>query len=425
MDTDVLIVGAGLAGLCCARALTRRGVPVAVLEASDGVGGRVRTDEIDGFRVDRGFQVLSTAYAEVRATLDLEALELGRFRAGARIQLGGGRVATLGDPFRDPGQLLSSLFSPVGSIVDKLRIFALRRRLLASTPERIWSAEQRTTAELFAATFSERFVERFLRPFYAGVFLERDLVTSSRKFEYTFRCFALGDATLPKGGMGRVSEQLAAGLPRGTVRLGQSVERVHDDARGVTLADGRELRGKAVVLATDGVTAHRLWGGIEDPGSLPLGAHLAFDAPRAPWNEPVLMLDGSGEGGLVNDVCVPSRVAAGYAPAGRELVSVSVVDAARAAALDDGALEEAVRAQLGGWFGDSVSSWRLLRVLRIPHALPSQTCAALEPHERDVALPARDGGGRIYVCGDHREDGSIQGAMNSGRRAALAVAAGI
>ena len=237
----VLIVGAGMAGLACALQLHRAGRAVRVFEASDGVGGRVRTDVHDGFLLDRGFQVFLDTYPQTRKLLDLEALDLKAFEPGALIYRGG-RLHRLMDVFRRPASAWSSLTAPVGSLSDKLRVGWLRMKLLNSSFEAIAAREDRTTESyLREFGFSETIIDRFFRAFYGGIFLERELRTSSRMFEFTFKLFGRGSATVPANGMGEIPKQLASRLPHGTIQLNQAVKTVGIDS--ITLESGERIQG--------------------------------------------------------------------------------------------------------------------------------------------------------------------------------------
>jgi phytoene dehydrogenase-like protein len=406
---DVIVVGAGLAGLTCARELHVHGVDVLVLERGDEVGGRVRTDEIEGFLFDRGFQVLLTAYPEAQRVLDMESLGLRPFAAGALVRHAGG-FARLADPYRQPLTALRALRDGPGGLADKLRVLRLRWRLARCSLNEILEAPQVTTREaLRLEGFSQEMRDAFFRPFLGGVFLDPTLDTSSRLFAFVFKLFGEGDAALPATGMQAIPRQLADGLPAGSVRTAATVETVGDG--WVELAGGERLEAADIVVATDGPEAARLTGAFVAPAARAVTC-LHFAAGRSPLDEPVLVLDGEGHG-PVNDLCVPSDVAPSYAPPGAALVSASVLGVP---ALDDGALESAVRDQLRGWFGTQVDDWRRLRVQRIPFALPALTPDVFAPAARPVRL--RDG---LLVCGDHRDTASIQGALVSGRRAAAAV----
>ena len=408
MKPDVLIVGAGLAGLCCARKLHQPGVSFLILEASDGVGGRIRTDLIEGFRVDRGFQVFLTSYPEAKQVLDYESLELRPFLPGALVRHGGA-FHQLTDPWRRPLAALGSLFSPIGSFVDKLQTARLRSHSLKGTSEERFRDPETTTIEaLKNAGFSASMIDRFFRPFLGGIFLDPELQTSSRMFHFVFRMFSLGSACLPTEGMEAIPRQLAAGLPSDSVRFGAKVVRVQPGL--VMLESGEELRAGAVVLAVDGTGAAQLLGDVM-PSAGQSVTCLYFVARRSPVEQPVLVLNGEGRG-PVNNLCVPTVVAPSYGPSDESLVSVTVLGIPR----DEELLQTEVRKQLRDWFGLAADDWRHLRTYRIPYALPNQVPPALAVPERSVR---RQSG--LYVCGDHLDNASIQGAMVSGRRAAAAV----
>ena len=408
MTHDVLIVGAGLAGLCCARRLQNQGVRSLLLEASDGVGGRIRTDLVDGFRLDRGFQVFLTIYPEAKQLLDYDALQLKPFLPGALVRHGG-RFHQLTDPWRRPLAALRSLFSPIGSFADKLLVARLRSRSLKGTfEERFRDPETTTFQALQDAGFSTAMIERFFRLFLGGIFLDPELDTSSRMFHFVFRMFSLGSACLPAEGMEAIPRQLAADLPPGSVRLGAKVVRVQPGS--VRLETGEEINGRAVVVAAEGTGAALLLG--EAIPSAGQGVTcLYFVARRAPVEQPILVLNGEGRD-PINNLCVPSIVAPSYGPPGKSIVSVTVLGIPT----DEDQLRAEVLEQLVNWFGPAVKDWRHLRSYRIPYALPRQASPALSVPERPVRWQPG-----LYVCGDHRDNASIQGTMVSGRRAAEAV----
>jgi phytoene dehydrogenase-like protein len=411
MSADVIIVGAGLAGLSCARDLEAAGQKVRVLEAADAAGGRVRTDIVDGFRLDRGFQVLLTAYPDARQLLDYNALDLRPFHNGSLIRREG-RFHRISDPGRHPGDAWSTLMAPIGSFRDKLRIWSMRRTLLRYSDAEVFEAEEMTTVEALRSrwNFSERMIECFFRPFIGGVTLDDTLRTSSRFFEFVMRMFAKGDAAVPRMGMQEIPAQLARPLASDAVHLETPVRSV-PDAHRVLLEDGRRLEARHVVVATDGHIAAELIRGLS-----PVPFHqvhtLYFRAPSFSVRDPILILNGDGAG-LVNNVVCMSAVSPDYAPEGSELISVSVVNQPQAQGEE---LLDPVRAELTGWFGAEARAFEHLRTYTIPRALPTQEPPALTPPER----PIRTDEG-VFVCGDHRDQSSIQGAMRSGRRTASAI----
>ena len=411
-DPDVLVVGAGLAGLACARSLVRAGRSVLVVEARERIGGRIHTDTLEGFRLDYGFEVLQTAYPEARSALDFAALDLRPFRPGALIRIDGGfhRVA---DPWRDPLALIPALRAPIGSLGDKWRLARLRWRTTRAAPEALYARpESRTDEYLRASGFSEAMIERFFRPFFAGVFFDPTLSVSSRAFEFYFAAFAAGDTALPAAGMGAIPAQIAAGLPPGAIRTGARVASLGE--RCVILESGERLGARAVVVATDGASAARLLGETRVPGTRGTTC-VYFAAEAPPIREPMLVLNATRRG-PVNSVVVPTLLSRDYAPPGMTLVAVNVLGGA---APDDAALAGAIRAQLVEWFGAGVGSWRHLRTYRIPDALPLQEPPLADPTRRIARQ-----NDWLFVAGEHRNAACIQWALHSGRRAAEEIVSG-
>ena len=393
------MVGAGLAGLACARHLQEAGHSTTVLEASDAVGGRVRTDVVDGMLLDRGFQVHNTGYPEAQRMLGHERLQLRRFTAGALVRLGD-RLHGVGDPRRMPRWAPSTARAPIGSLKDKALSASLAAQAALHSADALLSRPETTTyAALRARGLSDPVIDRFFRPFLTGVFLESELSTSSRFFDLVWRSFARGDQCVPAGGMGAIPTQLAGGLP--DVRLSTPVEQVQ---AGSVLAAGQTIRPRAIVVATAASQAAALLPGLVVPASSSVTTHYHL-APEPPIAQPAIVLDGEG-GGPVTNTVVLTNAAPSYAP-GRHLVSSSVVTG------DAG--EPVVRAHLARLYGVDTSAWHHVRSYEILEALPRQD-PPMGRFRRSVRLEPG-----LYVCGDHRDSASIQGALVSGRRAAAAV----
>lgn len=419
---DCIVVGAGLAGLACARALVAAGRRVTVIEAADRVGGRVATDTVDGFRIDRGFQVYNDAYPEGRRQLDHAALDLGAFEPGALIA-DGGRLRRVADPWRRPLAAFSGLLDGTVGIADGLRTARLRgaaiRDFRAGRLDLggVGAAAERTTRdELAARGFSPAFIRLFFVPFFGGVFLERTLETAAPVFLFDFAMFSLGRACLPRGGMDAIPRQLAAGLPADAVRLGARVRRAEPGR--VILDDGSELSAPQVVVATDAAAVGTLLPGRE--GGAAASRHwkptrlAAFAALQSPLPGRVLLVNAAADGPIDN-LTVPSDIVAGYAPPGRSLVYASIRGDCRAEGAD---LVAAVRQQAAGWLGQSVRDWTHLTTVSVPYALPDESPAARR---------SRPAGPRVapglWVCGDHCHSASINGALASGRLCAEAILA--
>ncbi len=421
---DVAIVGAGLAGLCCAVRLERAGLSVKLLEAEDAPGGRIRTDQVEGFRLDRGFQVLLTGYPEIGQHFDVKPLRLCPFARGALVRHGG-RFHHFADPFRDSlGNALSIAVDPVVSLNDKLRVARLRRLVKHGEPADLFKKPEMTTRQFLEEYgFSSKMVDRFFVPFLAGIFLERELATSSRYFQFLFRVFAYGDTAVPENGMEMLPRQLAVRLKSGTLETNVLVNAIRRNGNGFVLDGGKKASypARQVVLAVDDEQVRSLLNhenGRWPPSDLVQwnrATTFYYATDRTPIDGPLLVLNGDGPAaGPVNHAMVLSQASQRYAPPGMHLIAANVVGRAPHSDSQIEQLERDTRAQLARWFGAGVTRWTVVGGYPILHALP--LCAHAEWQQSNPRL--MEG---VYVCGDYRETPSIEGALASGRRAAESV----
>ncbi|MFI5933097.1 NAD(P)/FAD-dependent oxidoreductase [Actinoplanes sp. NPDC051494] len=408
VEVDVVIVGGGLAGLAAARRLDRTGVDWLLVEGSDRLGGRVVTDVVDGWHLDRGFQVLNTSYPRVPALVDIDALDMRYFTPGVLVRRGG-KLHRLENPLREPQTVVQTLGSGVGSLADRLKFAALATRCATYPPARLLDAPEMTTQEaLRKAGLSHRMIEEVLRPFLSGVFGDRSLDTSSHVLAMVLRSFARGRIGVPASGMGTLPAAVAGPLPYPQLLINA---RVLSLGPGMVVTEGGEIRCRAIVVATDPVTASELLPGLPRPDMHGLTTYY-FGAPHAPIGEPTLLLDGDRREIVANTI-VMSNAAPEYAPAGKSLIAASAVGVAA----PSGASEAVLRVELARIYGVPTDDWELLSIVPIPHALPS----APAPQHR-LRKPVALGDG-LYVAGDHRDSPSIQGALASGWRTAGAVLA--
>ncbi|MGW0902044.1 NAD(P)/FAD-dependent oxidoreductase [Streptomyces sp. NPDC002853] len=418
---DVVIVGAGVAGLSAAHQLTSAGVTTVVLEAAPYVGGRMSTEKVDGFRLDRIGQLLTTSYPELRHTPGLDALVLRPFVPGVLVHSDGRhhRAVEPTSPRRARGALTAARAlasaprgprtarttpraAPLGGALDQARLGAALARLAATDPKRLLARPELPAAQaLFARGLPARTVTGFLRPLLSALLCDPDLTTSSRCADLALHSFARGRLCLPEGGAEVLPELLAATLPPGTVRTGVRVTGV--STTSVTTAEHGEVRCRAVLLATDARAAAALLPGLRVP-SFHQVTVLHHAAPEAPLAEPALLLDADRSGPVAHTAVV-SHVDPSRAPAGRSLVSSTV--------LGPPPDERAVLAHLAELYGTSTARWESLAVHHTREAVPAM------PPPHDLRRPVRLLSG-LYVCGDHRDTSTVQGALYSGRRAARA-----
>lgn len=409
LTADVIIVGGGIAGLNCARHLYRQGVDVLVLEADDDIGGRIRTDTVDGFLLDRGFQVLQTAYPELENSLDLRALNLKPFDPGVIIRKNG-RFRILADPIRAPRYLLHSLLSGIGTVSDKLRVMRLFWRLYQDGPKKFLAQkDMKTVTYLNNLDFSNDMIQSFFKPFFAGVSLDPDINVSSRVFNYLLYMFARGQACLPEAGMAAIPRQIASTLPNKRIETRARVQTISENT--VILEDDRRLNSKTIVLATDAGETGRLLG---ESNTVPYFSEYCvyFAAEKPPLPHNMLMLNGTDKGPVTN-LAIPSQAAEQYAPPGQTLIAAVVIGISE---ISENDLLDQVFIQMQDWFGKAVDKWLHLKTYHILRALPDQRPPQPIPFEASPQIHRN-----IYACGEYRSVPSIQWALFSGRKTAESI----
>ena len=406
-----IVVGAGLAGLTCAKILAEGGEEVALFEASDGVGGRIRTDERDGFLLDRGFQVYFTAYPVSRRHLDHESLDLRTFDPGAVICRGHSK-SVLSDPRRDPPAILPSLLSDAATVGDKLRILRLASEVASLEVEaasEVPGEDSSSLEYLRGVGFSERFINEFFRPFYGGVFLDRSLGTSARVLQFTFGMLATGETAVPALGMGEIPRQLASHLPEGVVNLNSPVERLlYEGGRvsGVEVS-GEQHEADAVVVASDAPTAGGLTGEAVPEDAV--GQLCIYYAGGGIGGKKISL--NAEDGGFLNNAVQISNVSESYAPEGQELVCAVALGGMHLP--DDEVYRRGVE-DITRWY--PAADLHPLAVYRIPYAQFSQPPGI---HRRLPGNRAPSPG--LVLAGEYTEDSSINGSMLSGEKAAREV----
>ncbi|NNK14551.1 MAG: NAD(P)-binding protein [Desulfofustis sp.] len=408
---EVVIIGAGLAGLSCARVLQKHNVGFTLLEKADRPGGRIKTDRVNGYLLDHGFQVLQTGYPDISKYLNLQDLKLSSFPSGVAIRHNK-KFHVIADPRRHPLNFYSTLAAPIGSVGDRFKLLKLAGSLARHPMEHIFDGpEEPTMAFLTDWGFSSRFIKSFFTPFFSGACLDPSMQGSSRVLKYVTRLFATGDAVLPAEGMGAIPNQIAASLPAHSIRYNHEATKVEDGQ--VTLVDGSIIEARYVVVAVSQPVCARILN-IDAPVKSVAEACVYFSSDwRPPLNQPFLVLNGEGSG-PVNNIAFPSLVAPTYAPTGKTLIAAVVLGEEF---VDNHDLENLVRQQLAGWFGAEVQGWEHIKTLTIHHALPRQAPPTSNPYR--IPQPYSDG---IRICGEHQSLPGLLWALMSGEMAGFSLA---
>jgi protoporphyrinogen oxidase len=404
-DYKIHIIGAGVSGLIAARVLEDNGFSPVIIEATDRVGGRVKTDIIDGYQLDHGFQVLLTAYPAAKKYLNFEALELQKFLPGATI-FNNGNTKTIGDPLRDLSLLIPTLTSGIGTISDKLKVLKLNQLLKKTSLSEIFVKSEKTTLQyLLDFGFSEEMISKFFKPFFSGIFLETKLDTSSRMFEFVYKMFGEGYASLPKAGIEAIPKQLLQNLNNTTFKFNTKVTSIKDGE--ITLDDNTKLESHFTIIATE---ASSLISNLKNQSTKWKSCHtLYFETEGRVMIKPIIGLIPE-DGTLINNIFYHTSIGT-YTTANKELLSVTVVDNQN---LSDEILIERVKTELKEHC--NIHSCKFIKQYDIPMALPKLKDIRYEMLASETRLTTS-----LFLAGDTQLNGSLNAAMISGERAALGV----
>jgi phytoene dehydrogenase-like protein len=404
MKPTITIIGAGISGLTAAVYLHQKGYKIQILEASDRAGGRIKTDIIDGFRLDRGFQVLLTEYPETKALLDYKKLNLKRFLPGATVLYDEGQFE-IADPFRRPTATFATLLAPVGSLKDKINTFFLKNKLVKIAVSDVFKQpEVDTISQLKKYGFSPKMIDRFYKPFFSGIFLENDLKTSSNMFDFVMTMFSEGDAAIPELGMEEIPKQLVGMLPANSIQYNVKVTAIENNK--IICEDGTTFEADKIIIATEaiGLASNYI---SKTKQNFHQVTNVYFEAKMAPAKKAVVVLNASSQKKWVNNLTVMSNVSNKYAPTGKVLISISYNGIPT---IDDATLAENMKAELKQWYGNQVEDWKILKTYRIKYALPNQEKVSNEVPNSEIKINEN-----LFICGDHLLNGSINAAMKSGR----------
>ena len=397
---EFLVVGAGLAGLTAAKVLSQSGREVLLLEKSDGVGGRVRTDQYKDFLLDRGFQVLLTAYPELPKHLNLSLLRLHSFESGATI-FSDGHFSKVGDPFRNVSSIMSTAFTKTIGMQDKIKLLKLRNSLIGRKKIYFQQKDDKRILETFEELgFTSKAIIRFFKPLVGGIQLDPTLSGSTRLCFLVLKMLFIGDAAVPSRGMGAISEQLSKQINESSIRLTSPVDKV--EGKKVILESGESFLPSNLIIATEGPATAKLLG-QESPLSRSVSC-IYFSAPQAPSSSKAILLNGEKNGPALN-VAIMSNISPSYSKNGKALIAVAIPNTIKPDSMEN------VLIQMRKWFGDSVDSWEHIKTYSIEHGQPDLRPG--DPFRKSI----KNSEG-VYICGDHRDTPSIQGALVSGRRAA-------
>ncbi len=401
-DKKITIVGAGISGLTAAKLLNEAGFEVLILEASNHIGGRVNTVNKNGYLLDRGFQVLLGNYPLAKELLNYDDLNLKAFEPGAKI-LYQNKIYDVLDPLRKPLSLFKTLFSPIGSLADKLIMFKLKISLKFKSVEQIFEEDEQTTISyLLKLGFSDKMIKRFFKPFLGGIFLEKELTTSSRMFNFVFKMFGEGDALIPASGMQEIPKQLAKGLSSNQIVFNSFVTEVKDNT--IICNNGNEYLSDYIIIATDEINLPKPF--TKTAENYQSVHDYFFITDKLPYKDPIIALNAN-DNALVNNMAIMDNISKEYVSNQKHLISISVIKDIGKLSQDD--IIQKIKLEMSEWF--DVDDWEFLESFTVNYALPNQVNVKNSIPDSDLIKQPN-----IFNCGDYLSNGSINAAMYSGKR---------
>jgi protoporphyrinogen oxidase len=404
----IVIVGTGVSGLSAGIYLKKKGYQnITFIEASDRVGGRMKTDIVDGYTLDRGFHTYFTAYPYASEILDLDELDLKFLNSGALV-LNNRKLKKYIDPFKNPLSSLKMLFSDIGKWNDKLNLIKRRAEAKQISENQIFEKfEVKTSSILKKKHFSNQIIKNFFNPLFSSIFLDNELKTSRRVFDYTFKMLMEGRAAIPAKGIESIPKQMAAHFDKNNFIFNNPVVDIKDQV--VYLQNGDTISADITLIATDHNTFYAKY--KKEPLSVNHKSTtcLYFSADSKPFKEPMVCVNAN-EPKFVNSVVVLTNIDKQFAPVGKELISVNINGLSK---VKDDVIENVVKDELSKYFGMEIFNWKLLKVYKIDYALPNQEFVLGKRKIADMKL-----GEQVYVCGDHLLYGSMNAAIKTGKMVA-------
>ncbi|RFS16145.1 NAD(P)/FAD-dependent oxidoreductase [Emticicia sp. C21] len=403
-DFSTVIIGGGISGLTCAKYLNDKGMSFVILESSDALGGRVRTDMVEGFRLDRGFQTLLTNYTEARKILNYSNLDLNYFESGALIKANKG-FTKLENPFKGKGSFLSTAFSPIGSWNDRLKIKKFAKYVSDMSDEELFGMDDTETIKFLKKYgWSKEIIHQFFRPLFGSIFLDNELHSSSNLFHFVFKQFVKGEMALPAEGIQAVPEQISALISKEKIRLNTLVKGI--ESNQVFLENGEVLTTDRIIIATDRNTASDFLG--EDKNyDYQISTCTYFSAEYSPLKGQKMLTLNPDRKGVAHNLCVPTDIAPTYSTTGRTLISVSAHGLDK---IDERNHISRIKRELYDWFGAQVNVWKHLRTYHMPEALVKFPAGT----KKQVLKLSEN----LYRCGDYLAYPSLNAAMQTGREVA-------